>query len=180
MKSYDRLAMLDFCGTLVSEDIEGDSRGPRHPDEVDPLPTVFQGIKKLRDEGYAIAVVSNRADVGRGLVSMDELCAVHSRFNALLAAFGLQHVDLYLVCPHKPEDACNCRKPKPGMFAQAMDEFNVATGLCLALGNDGKDVEAARKVLKWWQTGLVCAAMPFAIAVGEVVNRVESKWASKA
>lgn len=46
-------------------------------------------------------------------------------------------------CPHKPEDNCECRKPQPGLFIQAIKDFNIDVNESVAIGDKLTDLEAA-------------------------------------
>ena len=78
------------------------------------IPGSAEALVRLRDLGMGIVVVTNQAEVGRGNLDPAELERIHERLRALLAADGAR-VDAIEVCPHRPEDRCDCRKPAPGM-----------------------------------------------------------------
>jgi histidinol-phosphate phosphatase family protein len=65
--------------------------------------------------------------------------AVNARVEQLLGPF-----DVWQVCPHAPEEGCDCRKPAPGMVKQACAEQGVDPSRCVLVGDIGSDVEAAR------------------------------------
>jgi D-glycero-D-manno-heptose 1,7-bisphosphate phosphatase len=104
-----RFAVLDRDGTI---NVERDHL--TDPAELELVPGSAPAIGRLRDElGLGVVVVTNQAHVGRGLLPVDRLIAIHERLDELLAAEGA-HVDAILYCPHAPEDGCVCRKPRPG------------------------------------------------------------------
>ncbi|MEU6284508.1 HAD-IIIA family hydrolase [Streptomyces sp. NPDC047028] len=86
----------------------------------------------------ATGVVSNQSGVGRGLLTEDEVRRVNERANALLGG-----LDTWLHCPHLPDAACPCRKPRPGLVLAAAARLGVSPHACLVIGDIAADVEAA-------------------------------------
>jgi D-glycero-D-manno-heptose 1,7-bisphosphate phosphatase len=91
-----------------------------------------------------VLVVTNQRGVARGLMSAGDVDAIHARAQRELAAEGAR-VDAFYVCPHADEDACGCRKPEPGLILRAAREWGVDLGASFLVGDDLRDVEAARR-----------------------------------
>jgi D-glycero-D-manno-heptose 1,7-bisphosphate phosphatase len=71
-----------------------------------------------------VVVATNQSGIGRGLFDMDTLNSIHEKMHkALFAAGG--RVDAIFYCPHTADSACECRKPKPGMFKRISRNMNV-------------------------------------------------------
>ena len=51
---------------------------------------------------------------------------------------------IFFICPHEPEDNCECRKPKPGLLLQAARHFNVDPTEMLVIGDSMRDIVAAK------------------------------------
>ena len=47
-------------------------------------------------------------------------------------------------CTHKPDENCNCRKPKPGLLQCAAEDFNVDLSRSIFIGDSKTDVLAAQ------------------------------------
>jgi D-glycero-D-manno-heptose 1,7-bisphosphate phosphatase len=110
---------------------------------------IFAALKRARDAGYWVFVVTNQAGVGRGYYTEDDVKALHDWMQAEFARHGAG-VDAFMYCPHHPEHgqgayklACECRKPKPGMLLELMKRFPVDTGKSLLIGDSPGDIEAA-------------------------------------
>jgi histidinol-phosphate phosphatase family protein len=126
--------LLDRDGTLVVDvPYNGD------PERVLPVAGARRALNRLRDEGVPLAVVSNQSAIGRGLVSPAEVAAVNARIERLLGPLGP-----FVICPHRPEDGCACRKPRPGLVLDAAALLGVPPERCAVVGDIGADVEAAR------------------------------------
>ncbi|HVN68674.1 MAG TPA: HAD family hydrolase [Candidatus Binatia bacterium] len=109
------------------------------PDRVEPAPNARALLDRLRAAGLPLAVVSNQSGVGRGLITVEQVAAVNARVEELLGPFAG-----FFVCPHAPEDACDCRKPKPKLILDAARAMGVDPACCVVVGDRESDVEAAR------------------------------------
>jgi histidinol-phosphate phosphatase family protein len=128
--------LLDRDGTLVIDvPYNGD------PEQVRPMPGARDALDRLRAAGVPLAVVSNQSGIARGILSEDEVAAVNRRVEELLGPLGP-----WCVCPHGPDDGCDCRKPAPGLVLEAAARLGVAPERCAVVGDIGADVEAARAV----------------------------------
>ncbi len=116
----------------------------REPAEFHWLPGALEGLALLRRAGLRVSVATNQAGVGRGLMSLEQLAAVHERMQAEAAAHG-GALDAVLYCPHAPEQQCSCRKPAPGLIQAAVARSGIAASDSLVVGDDGRDLEAARR-----------------------------------
>jgi histidinol-phosphate phosphatase family protein len=68
---------------------------------------------------------------------------ITGRFVAAIERRGAR-IDGAYYCPHRPDDACPCRKPKPGLLVQAAREWRVDLGASVMVGDALSDIEAAR------------------------------------
>jgi histidinol-phosphate phosphatase family protein len=115
-----------------------------HPDQVELLPGVAQGLRHLQALGLSLAVVTNQSGVGRGYFDLDRLNQVHDRLRALLQEQGVTLDGIYY-CPHVPEDACACRKPAIGLAAQAASELGFDASRTFMIGDKACDIDMGRR-----------------------------------
>jgi D-glycero-D-manno-heptose 1,7-bisphosphate phosphatase len=108
------------------------------PERVEVLAEMRAILDDLRAAGLKLAVVSNQSGVGRGFITMEQVDAVNRRVDELLGPF-----EGFFVCPHGPEDDCECRKPKPKLILDAARALGVPPGECLVVGDRESDVQAA-------------------------------------
>jgi D-glycero-D-manno-heptose 1,7-bisphosphate phosphatase len=126
--------LFDRDGTLVRDvAYNGD------PDRVDPMPGARPALDRLRAAGVPVGVISNQSGVARGLLTTEQVDAVNRRVEELLGPIAV-----WAICPHGPDDGCRCRKPAPGMVADAARRLGVDPTRCAVVGDIGADVEAAR------------------------------------
>jgi D-glycero-D-manno-heptose 1,7-bisphosphate phosphatase len=109
------------------------------PDRVEPAPNARALLDRLRAASLPLAVVSNQSGIGRGLITRQAVDAVNRRVDELLGPFAG-----FFVCPHVPEDACECRKPAPKLILDAARALGVEPACCVVVGDRQSDVEAAR------------------------------------
>jgi len=111
------------------------------------LPGVLEALARLREQGIHIAVVTNQSIVNRGQLSPDALLAIHRQMCASIVAHGgALTTDAVFVCPHLPEEGCDCRKPKPGNVFRALAYLGLSPADCCFVGDRFTDVQAAHAV----------------------------------
>jgi len=110
--------------------------------EFEFLPDAVPGVRALASLGRPIIVVSNQAGVAKGLVKLRVLEQITSWFVGEIVAGG-GRIDAVYYCPHAPADDCQCRKPKPGLFLQAANDFGVDLRQSVMIGDAVSDAEAA-------------------------------------
>ncbi len=128
-----RVVLFDRDETIVVDvPYNGD------PANVVPMPGARAALDRLRAAGVPVAVVSNQSGIGRGLVTREQVDAVNRRVDELLGPF-----DGFFLCPHAPEDDCECRKPKPKLLLDAARALGVPPAACAYVGDKESDVQAA-------------------------------------
>ena len=133
VRSAPEVVLFDRDGTLVHDvPFNGD------PDLVQPVEGAVPALRRLRDAGVRVGVVTNQSGVARGLLDEDSVRRVNARVDELLGPF-----DVWMVCPHDDADDCSCRKPRPGMVLGAASKLGVPPERCAVIGDIGRDVEAA-------------------------------------
>ena len=129
---------LDRDGVLNEVRMEGGTAStPRTVAELQILPTAKADLRRLREAGYVLLVVSNQPDVARGDLSLD---AVEEINRALRTALP---IDAVYVCPHDTRDGCACRKPKPGLIRAGAREWGVDLARSWLIGDRWVDLAAA-------------------------------------
>jgi D-glycero-D-manno-heptose 1,7-bisphosphate phosphatase len=108
------------------------------------LPEVAEGIALLNRAGWSVIVVSNQRCVAKGLLTIEELEAIHRRMREELVAAGARLDGIYY-CPHEKEPACDCRKPAPGMLLRAAKEHQIDLQSSWMIGDSESDIEAGKR-----------------------------------
>ncbi len=136
-----KLIILDRDG-VINEDSDDYIKSP---DEWLPVPGSLEAIARLTLNDYHIVVVTNQSGVARGLYDLETLMRIHDKMHRLVGEAG-GRIDAVLFCPHGPEAACNCRKPKPGMFEEVGRRLNMDLAGVPAVGDSLRDLQAAQAV----------------------------------
>lgn len=108
--------------------------------EVKLIDGAIKGIALIAKSGVRIAVASNQSPIGRGLVKEEFVVETNQLIQSKLDHYGVAARFYY--CPHTPEDACECRKPRPGMLIQAMQDEKVPPENCWMVGDFETDIAA--------------------------------------
>jgi D-glycero-D-manno-heptose 1,7-bisphosphate phosphatase len=117
----------------------------KSPDEWRPIPGSLEAISRLNHAGFRVVVATNQSGLGRGLFDMATLIAIHEKMYKALAHAG-GRVDAIFYCPHTADSACDCRKPKPGMFAEIGLRLGVDMTGVPCVGDSVRDLEAAAAI----------------------------------
>jgi D-glycero-D-manno-heptose 1,7-bisphosphate phosphatase len=94
------------------------------PEEWSALPGALEALSRINHAGWHVVVATNQAGIGRGMIEMAAVNAVHAHMNQQMMAHGAR-IDAAFFCPHTPEDQCECRKPKPGMLQEIGRRYGV-------------------------------------------------------
>ncbi len=135
----NRLVILDRDGV-----INHDSRHfIKTADEWVALPGSLEAIARLNRAGWRVIVATNQSGLGRGLFDVTALNSMHAKLRRELARLGGQ-IDGFVICPHKPDDGCLCRKPLPGLFHTIMQRWDTSLSQVPAVGDSLRDIQAAK------------------------------------
>jgi D-glycero-D-manno-heptose 1,7-bisphosphate phosphatase len=135
-----RFVLLDRDGTIIVE-----RNYLSDPAQVELLPRAAEGLARLLEMGLGLVVVTNQSGIGRGYFDSSTLQAIHDRMCGMLAACGV-FLDGIYVCPHTPDDQCECRKPRSGLVEAAARELGFAPRDAFVVGDKACDVELGRCV----------------------------------
>jgi len=116
-----------------------------HPSRFRLFPWTVEAIRTIRDNGYLAVMVTNQSGVGRGYFDENLLDELHAGLRQVLESAGTE-LDAVYVCPHRPKDGCECRKPRPGMLLRAERELGCDLGHSWMVGDNLSDLEAAWSV----------------------------------
>ncbi|MGE4578844.1 MAG: D-glycero-beta-D-manno-heptose 1,7-bisphosphate 7-phosphatase [Desulfuromonadales bacterium] len=144
-KPAQRAVFLDRDGTI---NVEKDYL--HRLEDFEFIPGAIEAIKRLKESGFLIVVVTNQSGIARGYFTEDDVNRLHAHLQKELARYGTG-VDAFYFCPHHPdfgtkagEGDCNCRKGKPGMLLQAATDWNIDLTASIMIGDKHADLEAGR------------------------------------
>ncbi len=126
--------LFDRDGTIVIDvPYNGD------PQLVQPVPLAKELLDELRAAGLKVGVLTNQSGIGRGMITDEQMRAVNARVDELLGPF-----DGWYICPHAPNDDCECRKPKPKLVLDAARDWQLDPSEIAVVGDKTSDVDVAR------------------------------------
>jgi histidinol-phosphate phosphatase family protein len=106
------------------------------------LSGVLPAFSRMSALPWPIIIVTNQSVVRRGIIEMEALNEIHTRMVLEIEQAGGRIDGLY-VCPHHPDERCNCRKPEPGLLLRAAAELDLNLGQSAFLGDSRSDILAA-------------------------------------
>ena len=143
---------LDRDGTIIDETgYLGD------PESVTFYPGIPEALRRLRDGGYILVVMTNQSGIGRGFFSEEAALAVNLAMLRKLSEKGVDLAAIYF-CPHHPEDNCRCRKPELLMVQRALGDLRIEKSRSWVVGDIDKDV----------QTGIRAGLRPILVETGKI------------
>jgi D-glycero-D-manno-heptose 1,7-bisphosphate phosphatase len=160
-----RVALIDRDGTIIVDKVH-----LRDPDGIEFAPGAIEGLRLLRDAGFALVLITNQSGIARGYFDAARLEQIHGRLQSMLAAEGLRLEAIY-VCPHGPHDGCDCRKPAPGMVKSAMRDLGFGPDEAVLIGDSDADMGAAAAA---GVVGLRVTSAGKSAAIGAAVDFLEA------
>lgn len=127
-------AFFDRDGVLVVDHGYGSD-----PAKLELMPGALEAVRLVREAGYWVFVVTNQSGIGRGYYDFADFAAFSSALDERLN----YAIDCTYHCPHRPEDDCDCRKPKPGMLHRAFADYPVQIEGSFLIGDRQSDLDAA-------------------------------------
>jgi len=165
------LVLLDRDG-VINEDR---ADFVKSPNELVFIEAALQTIADLKAARHIVAIVTNQSCIGRGLITMDTLDAIHGKLHQALASKGTA-IDHIFIAPDAPWAATPMRKPGPGMILAALSKFRERPENTVFIGDSMTDLQAAKaasvhrilvqtgKGLKTQATGIGADLLPVSIA----------------
>ncbi|MGD6774235.1 D-glycero-alpha-D-manno-heptose-1,7-bisphosphate 7-phosphatase [Sutcliffiella horikoshii] len=126
-----KAVFLDRDGTI------GGTGGGIHPYEFSMYDFSPRAIKSLNDLGIKVFLFTNQTRVGRGYFTEEELIKGFENMKEDLIEHSAFLDDIFY-CPHKPDDGCECQKPKIGLLLKAQRKYNLNLKDYYVIGDTGE------------------------------------------
>jgi histidinol-phosphate phosphatase family protein len=130
---------LDRDGVIV----ENSDTYVRSWDDVVFIPAAIEALQKVASLDVAVVIVTNQAVVGKGIITLEHATKINQRIVDVITAHG-GRIDAAYLCPHRSDEACDCRKPKPGMLLRAARDCGLAVSRSVMVGDAITDMQAGR------------------------------------
>ncbi|NDG39067.1 MAG: D-glycero-beta-D-manno-heptose 1,7-bisphosphate 7-phosphatase [Betaproteobacteria bacterium] len=113
------------------------------PEEWSPIAGALEAVARLNHAGWHVVVATNQSGIGRGMIDMASVNAVHAHMLKQLQLAG-GRIDAVFFCPHTPEDGCDCRKPQPGLMREIGKRYGIDLKQVPMVGDTLRDLQAAQ------------------------------------
>jgi len=134
-----RFVVLDRDGTIIEE-----REYLSQPEQVVLIPGAGAALRKLRQMGFGLVMITNQSGIGRGYFDQAKLELVHERLAQVLQEESVELDGIY-VCPHTPDDSCACRKPGTGLMEKAAKELDFDLEGSIVIGDKDCDIDMGRR-----------------------------------
>jgi D-glycero-D-manno-heptose 1,7-bisphosphate phosphatase len=131
----NRAVFLDRDGVLMQ-----DTNYVGNVERVILIPSAIPALQRLYEAGYMLFVVTNQSGVARGYFTREAVDQIHLFLNQQFNAAGV-HITHYYICPHHPEDNCDCRKPHPKNILAAARDHQLDLRQCVMVGDRATDIQ---------------------------------------
>lgn len=167
---------IDRDGTLITE--------PPVDFQVDRLdklafePDVIPALLKLKEAGYRFVMVTNQDGLGTDSFPQADFEAPHQLMMQIFTSQGITF-DEVLICPHKPADNCNCRKPETTLVEKYLLPGVIDTQNSYVIGDRETDIQLAANMgitgLRYGQPGTDWNSIAEQLTRRDRYSRVERK-----
>jgi D-glycero-D-manno-heptose 1,7-bisphosphate phosphatase len=115
----------------------------RRWEDVEIFPAAVKALARFSFSSYQIIFITNQSAIGRGLLSFEDARAINRKLIVELQKSGCR-VDGIFMCPHAPNENCDCRKPLPGLLYQAAQSLSVDLSSSIMIGDAWTDLQAGQ------------------------------------
>lgn len=135
-----KVAFLDRDGTIISDYPDHEWKNKTEPEF---LAGSIQALAELKSLGYEMIIVTNQGMINDGIITDKQYRSLHGKMLKKLREHGVEILDTFH-CPHRIEENCNCKKPKPGMIYQALAKYpSIDLSESFVVGDSGGDIGLA-------------------------------------
>jgi histidinol-phosphate phosphatase family protein len=136
----DRAVFLDRDGTIME-----DSHFVGEVERVVVIPGAPRALARLASAGYRLFIVTNQSGVGRGYFTLEDVEKVHAHLDEMFERAGVRF-ERYLVCPHHPDEGCDCRKPASRPVRDLAREAGIDLARSFVVGDRESDIRLGERV----------------------------------
>jgi D-glycero-D-manno-heptose 1,7-bisphosphate phosphatase len=124
-----------ICRTFIRN---GKPYAPSKMEDFKLMPNSHHSVMLLKQEGFKVIVVTNQPDIGNGIVALEVVESMHQKLRKK------SMVDDVILCAHRQDEGCECRKPRPGMLIHAANKHGIDLNKSFMIGDRASDIEAGK------------------------------------
>lgn len=129
---------IDRDGTIIVD--PQDERVDKE-EKIKLFPDTIEALKLLASLDYGVIIITNQAGIAESRITEVDFQRINARVLEMLEPSGIKILNTY-VCPHGPDDNCECRKPKPTMILEAAKDFDIDLANSYMVGDHESDIKA--------------------------------------
>lgn len=104
----------------------------------------FKALQLFQNLGFELFIVTNQSGVGRGYFALENVYVIHKQLQNDMRENKLQPFKDFAICPHSPDDKCDCRKPSGKMITELMDKYGISADGSYMVGDKLIDAECGK------------------------------------
>lgn len=108
-------------------------------DKLEFVPGVLDALSEIHAAGFKLIITTNQSGIGRGYFSLEQYKEFEMYMLEQMEGAGVP-IDGVYVCPHEPQDQCDCRKPKTGLYERAANDFDIDWKSSYVVGDNERDL----------------------------------------
>jgi len=108
------------------------------------IPGTFEALKKLQGE-YLLFIFTNQSGIGRGYYNKEDLKKLNNFMLKKFREKGINIEDVFY-CPHKPDNNCDCRKPKTKLVDALIEKYHIDVSNSYVIGDKTADIKLAENL----------------------------------
>ena len=143
MQLRNKILFIDRDGTLIDE--PSDTLQVDTLDQLQLLPMVIPSLLRLKNNGYRFIMVTNQDGLGTPANTLENFEKVQEKMLHIFKSQGVTFEEI-LICPHLPEDNCDCRKPKLGLVQKFLRDRTIDWQNSFVIGDRSTDVQLAENL----------------------------------
>lgn len=107
-------------------------------------PDTFKALQIFQQLGFDLFVVTNQSGVARGYFALESVYVIHRQLQNDLREYKLSPFKDFAICPHSPDDKCDCRKPSGKMIQELIDKYQISKDHSYMVGDKLIDAQAGK------------------------------------
>lgn len=137
-----KVVFLDRDGTIIVEppDEQVDSL-----EKLELIPGAIRGMRLLIDRGYELVMVTNQDSLGTPRFPRENFEKPQQKLLQILKGEGVELSKIF-ICPHAPEDGCDCRKPKTGLVQEFLRHNQIDLSRSFTIGDRETDMQFGKAI----------------------------------
>ena len=138
----EKVLFIDRDGTLIHEpdDFQVDAL-----DKVRFVDDVIPSLLEIMKHGFRCVMVSNQDGLGTDSFPREDFDGPHDLVMQILGSQGIEFDEVF-ICPHLPEDDCECRKPRAGLLTRFLAANNIDLEASAVIGDRPTDMQLAERI----------------------------------